>query len=352
MTSPIPAPYDAAASYRDFGQQLLRMIQSGQITPQRANELKAPVFEAVRLGNTPEGQQAMRAAIDTARDVLPMKGYDPAAMYRNIGSQLANAIKSGQMTVQQAQQLQAPLFDAVKLGNTAGGWAQMTSAYNRAIDAIRNASPAQPQGGLTQAQQPQSPVMPPQEIVVSQPPMPQPPEREVIGYPKPDYLSGIGSFLANLGKGMGNAPMQPKFIGQHFTGDAPPPGKKYIETPEGLVPVPINDVPVKPAMGPGLGRALGMPMQGVGMAPQMPQGMTLSNVPRQFTQEEILGITSMPQRPQGVGMAPQMPMKPQGLTLSNVPQQPPQLTPVSAPIKQLGMAMGGLMNKYYGGGEC
>lgn len=325
MTSPIPAPYDAAASYRDFGQQLLRMIQSGQITPQRANELKAPVFEAVRLGNTPEGQQAMRAAIGTAQDALPMKGYDPAAMYRNIGSQLANAVKSGQMTVQQAQQLQAPLFEAVKLGNTAPGYARMNSAYNSAIDAIRNASPAQPQGGLTQAQQPQSSVMPPQEIVVSRPPMPQPPEREVIGYPKPDYLSGIGSFLANLGKGMGNAPMQPKFIGQHFTGDAPPPGKKYIETPEGLVPVPINDVPVKPAMGPGIGASLGS-MQPAPMPQGQPQGMTLSNVPRQ-------------------------------LTLSNVPvqaapQQPPQLTPVSAPIKQLGMAMGGLMNKYYGGGEC
>ena len=129
---------------------------------------------------------------------------------------------------------------------------------------------------------------------------------------------GIGGILANFGKGMGNAPMQPKFIGQRFTGDAPPPGKKYIETPEGLVPVPINDVPVKPAMGPGLGRALGMPMQGVGMAPQMPQGMTLSNVPRQ-------------------------------LTLSNVPQQGVAPQPVSAPQ---GMAMGGLLRKYYGGGMC
>lgn len=135
----------------------------------------------------------------------------------------------------------------------------------------------------------------------------------------PDYLSGIGSLLANLGKGMGNAPAQPKFIGQHFTGDAPPPGMKYIETGEGLVPVPINDVYVKPAAGMGLGASIGAPMMGPAM---QPQGMTLNNVPRQ-------------------------------LTLSNVPvQQPQQLTPVSAPIKQLGMAMGGLMNKYYGGGEC
>jgi len=210
---------------------------------------------------------------------------------------------------------------------------------------VMTAQPPQPQGGLTQAQQPQPPIMP------------QPPEREVIGQrspipgvhggdtrifapttqppmalpggtgydeqgnmirSKPDYLSGIGSLLANFGKGMGNAPTQPKFIGQHFTGDAPPPGKKYIETPEGLVPVPINDVPVRPAMGPRLGGSLGMPMQGVGMAPQMPQGMTLSNVPRQ-------------------------------LTLSNVPMQGAAPQPVSAPQ---GMAMGGLLRKYYGGGMC
>jgi hypothetical protein len=129
---------------------------------------------------------------------------------------------------------------------------------------------------------------------------------------KPDYLSGIGGLLANFGKGIGNAPTQPKFIGQHFTGDAPPPGKKYIETPEGLVPVPINDMPMKPAAGPGLGRALGMTMQ--------PQGLTLS----------------------GPGVGKQ-------LTLSNVPMQGTVAQPASAPQ---GMAMGGLLRKYYGGGMC
>lgn len=162
MSLPVPAPYDAAASYRNFGQELLRMIQSGQITPERANQLKADVYAATKLGNTAQGQQAMNAAIGAARDALPMKGYDPAAMYRNIGSQLSNAVKSGQMTVQQAQALQAPLFAAVKLGNTAPGYAQMNSAYNSAISAIRNASPAQPQGGLTQAT-----AVPSDEIVVS-----------------------------------------------------------------------------------------------------------------------------------------------------------------------------------------
>lgn len=53
--------------------------------------------------------------------------------------------------------------------------------------------------------------------------------------------------------------------------------------------------------------------------------------------------------PQGLGMAIQTPMMqpaPQGLTLSNVPQQGAAPQPMTAPQ---GMAMGGLMAKYYGG---
>ena len=329
---------------------------------------------------------------------------------------------------------------------------------------------------------PPMPVSQPQELPVA-PTQPDMPERHSeYGIPLwmqlgagPERDAAYAQYMkAQRGE------MQPKFIGKNFTGDAPPPGKKYIETSEGLVPVPINDVPVKPAMGPGLGGSLGMPMQGVGMAPPMPsappqaplfnrnaslkqlnetfgnlrntygedalraagltpsvfQGFqktmrelqlnnnstqdqhtaalqnayntmnsftnnlkprqlpappmalpggtgydeqgnmirsnpnnlsgvggllskfaeqfrnaesmpkTYTSAPRQLTQEEILGITSMPQRPQGVGMAPQMP---QGMTLSNVPQQGVAPQPVSAPQ---GMAMGGLLRKYYGGGMC
>jgi hypothetical protein len=50
---------------------------------------------------------------------------------------------------------------------------------------------------------------------------------------------------------------------------------------------------------------------------------------------------------QGMPMAMQAPMmQPQGLTLSNVPQQGAAPQPMTAPQ---GMAMGGLMAKYYGG---
>ena len=72
---------------------------------------------------------------------------------------------------------------------------------------------------------------------------------------------------------------------------------------------------------------------GVGQYAPRPQGLTLSNVPQQ----------------QSLGMAMQAPMMqpaPQGLTLSNVPQQGMAPQPAAAPQ---GMAMGGLMAKYYGG---
>lgn len=90
------------------------------------------------------------------------------------------------------------------------------------------------------------------------------------------------------------------------------------------------------------------------------QGMAkpYASVPRQLTQEELIGITSMPQRmrpatlpAQPLGMPLQAQPAPQGMTLSNVPQQQ-RLTLSTAPAQPQGMAMGGLMDKYYGGGMC
>ena len=220
---------------------------------------------------------------------------------------LGDRVASGQMTLDQARAAQAEMR-ALQLNPAAANRQTATDIAQRHLQVGRY-SPSQPQGGLT--------AIAPQPIPM-QPPMPD--RHSEYGIPLwmqlgagPERDAAYAQYMkAQRGE------MQPKFIGKNFTGDAPPPGKKYIETPEGLVPVPINDVPVRPAMGPGLGRALGMPMQGVGMAPQMPQGLTLSNVPRQ-------------------------------LTLSNVPQQGIAPQPMSAPQ---GMAMGGLMEKYYGGGMC
>lgn len=93
------------------------------------------------------------------------------------------------------------------------------------------------------------------------------------------------------------------------------------------------------------------------------QGMAkpYASVPRQLTREEAIAISSMPQRAQPATLPMQplgMPLQaqmaqpaPQGMTLSNVPQQQ-RLTLSAAPVQPQGMAMGGLMDKYYGGGMC
>ncbi len=386
MSTPIPTQYDAAASYRDFGQELLRMIQSGQITPERANQLKADVYAATKLGNTDQGQQAMNAAIGAARDAMPMQGYDPAAMYSNITSQLSNAVSSGRMTAQQAQALQAPLFEATKVGNTAPGYAQMTSAYNRAISAIRNASPAQPQGGLTQAQQPQevvrppyvapqgaggigqsvNPVTPPQEIMVSPQRMPEiatlpvsQPQELPVAPMQPDMPErhseyGIPLWMQLRGperdaayaqymKGQGGG-MQPKGIGGMLNalkkmqlpqgvGGMPPQGSPNALT-IGRGPVPLNQ------RGPGLGGGIGAFLGRQGEAPQgggMPPGVGM-------LRDQMAAMLNPPPR-QGsfVDTMPKA-IVDDNFRFGETTQQAPQ--------NAQAMAMGGLLRKYYGGGMC
>jgi hypothetical protein len=136
--------YNAGTEYGNFGKTLLGMIQTGQITPQRAEQLKASVYQASLLGNTPQGEAAMQNAITKAKAQLPMAGYNASDMYRSANAQLSDAIKSGRMTVPEAKAIQATLFDAVRMGNTSQGYASMTSALN----AFRN---PQPQGGLNAA---------------------------------------------------------------------------------------------------------------------------------------------------------------------------------------------------------
>lgn len=93
--------------------------------------------------------------------------YDPAAQYRDFGQQLLGLIKSGAMTVEQANALKAPVFDAVKLGNSAEGYQQMQNALGAASQPVRNALVAggQQMGGQNMGVT-VKPVMPP-------PPMPQ-----------------------------------------------------------------------------------------------------------------------------------------------------------------------------------
>lgn len=59
----IPQGWTVSQAYRDFGGKLANMIKSGQLTPQQANAIKDPAFQATKLGNTPEAFAAMQKAI-------------------------------------------------------------------------------------------------------------------------------------------------------------------------------------------------------------------------------------------------------------------------------------------------
>lgn len=253
---------------------------------------------------------------------------------------LGDRVASGQMTLDQARAAQAEMR-ALQLNPAAANRQTATDIAQRHLQVGRYA-PSQPQGGLTAiAPQPirEQPIQMPMRAYYdpSGPVMPQPPEREVIGYmtPPPGVRSGDTRIFAD--QPMAQPHVIDNRIGPNFGKPMQPEGSRGLAS---------------------IGGMLSKFAEQFRNAKSMPK--TYTSAPRQLTQEEILGITSMAQRPQGVGMAPQMPMKPQGLTLSNVPQQQrltlsnvPQQGVVPQPMSApQGMAMGGLMEKYYGGGMC
>lgn len=282
---------------------------------------------------------------------------------------LGDRVASGQMTLDQARAAQAEMR-ALQLNPAAANRQTATDIAQRHLQVGRY-SPSQPQGGLT-AIAPQPTPMP----LPRMPIMPQPPEREVIGYmtpppgvrsgdtrifadqpvtppPMPERHSEYGIPLwmqlrpgperdaayAQFMKGQGGG-MQPKGIGGMLQPDSGygsqqpmisdmayrgPYKKPRMLSPNDFSiargPIPLDQQ--GPPLGGGIGAILGSlktASQGVGGMPMPPKGLTLSNVPQQ-----------------------------QRLTLSNVPQQGVAPQPMSAPQ---GMAMGGLMEKYYGGGMC
>lgn len=62
-TPGMPQGWNVSSAYRDFGGKLAQMIKSGQLTPQQANAIKDPAFQATKLGNTPEAFAAMQKAL-------------------------------------------------------------------------------------------------------------------------------------------------------------------------------------------------------------------------------------------------------------------------------------------------
>lgn len=66
----MPTGYNVAQDYRNFGQQLAQAIKSGQLTVAQANELKAPVFEATRLGSSQAGYENMQKILEAQQAAL------------------------------------------------------------------------------------------------------------------------------------------------------------------------------------------------------------------------------------------------------------------------------------------
>ena len=126
--APAASPYDAAAAYRQNAMGLANAVQSGQMTADRARQLQAPLFDAVKMGSTPQGQAAMNLAATQAQGGMPIAGYDPAAQYRGFSQELAGMIRQGAITPAQANAIKSSVFDATKLGNSNQGYNQMQAS--------------------------------------------------------------------------------------------------------------------------------------------------------------------------------------------------------------------------------
>lgn len=59
----MPQNWNVSQAYRDFGGQLSNLIKAGKLTPQQANAIKDPAFQATKLGNTQEAYMAMQKAL-------------------------------------------------------------------------------------------------------------------------------------------------------------------------------------------------------------------------------------------------------------------------------------------------
>jgi hypothetical protein len=141
---PAKPSFDASYHYQNLGANLKDMIDSGQLTIEQANALKAPAFEATRLRDVGQQQQAMQAALDAVYGkqpgvdnaplvYSPIKQFDASASYQKFGADLKDMIDSGQLTIEQANALKAPAFEATRLRDPA----QQESAMYAALAAAR-----------------------------------------------------------------------------------------------------------------------------------------------------------------------------------------------------------------------
>lgn len=305
---------------------------------------------------------------------LPMPNRDPGfdinTATNTFYKALADRLKSGQMTLDQARAAQAEMR-ALQLNPAAANRQAATDIAQRHLQ-VGQYSPAnvaaqqaaqQPQGGLTLAQPaqgvggtgqsfnpvtaPPSPPRPPEEIMVTPQRMPEPPRMPEIATMTPPMPSV----------------MPPPPIRTYYDPEGPvtPPSaptqaplfdrnaslKQLNETFGNLRNTYGEDALRSAGLTPGIFQGFQKTMRELQLNNNSTQDQHTAalqnayNTMNSFTNN--LTPRQLPAPPQGVGKAPQMPMLPKTMPQAAV------APPASAPQ---GMAMGGLLRKYYGGGMC
>ena len=164
--------YNASAAYQQFGADLKRMIDSGQLTLKQANALKAPAFEATRLRDVGQQQQAMDAALAAARGRMVPPVAQPQMMQppMKVPEMPAPMYGDGPLRPTTAQ------LSEYNAGGRKGAWDPVSGVFT-------TSPPPPPPRKIYEPQRP--PVPPPIESIGPTPPPVVAPTRQVIGYRSP-----------------------------------------------------------------------------------------------------------------------------------------------------------------------
>ena len=235
--------YNASAAYQQFGADLKRMIDSGQLTLEQANALKAPAFEATRLRDAKQQQQAMDAALAGARGQMSKPSFNASAAYQDFGRELKGLIDSGQLTLEQANALKGDAFQATRYRDVGQQQEAMKAALAGARGRMEAMIPTAPRGlsglaleGLKNASIMKEPL-----------PMMKPPL--MMEMPAPMYGDGplrpTTAQLSEYNAGGGKGAWDP--VSGVFTTSPPPPPPRKIYEPQRPPRMPPTAQPEMPA---------------------------------------------------------------------------------------------------------
>lgn len=136
--APVPTPASAGLGSIAPAPSIVTTTPAPVATPTPApRTLQTPVVEE-KVVAPDKGVDFSRPAASNY-GAMPT-GYNVAQDYRNFGQQLAQAVKSGQLTVAQANALKDPVFQATKMGSSQAGYENMQKvleAQQAALQAAR-----------------------------------------------------------------------------------------------------------------------------------------------------------------------------------------------------------------------